>query len=362
MTCVVDKLLKRKFEVPGKNSASSSVIVFGTTEKNAKAVLKISPASTDRDNSLQAEAELYRFVNQKLRLWSPHFVVPLAVGHCTDAKIQGFAKSKRKEEQTLYEAWAAVRLQNISERVDEKEFKKILARAKRARMSAANYVMTEDDEWADELHETFYILTPHVEGVTVEQFLSRKATQLPLGAVKDLLVQYAQALATMANFKMMHHDLHFGNAFVVEYEEPITISYTFPRKCALVTPVKLLLYDWDRGYKPGVNNKALLNFYCKTTGQCNTFTPKFDWYTVLSWFIEIGRRYKNYNVEEIEELLGGMYASRLDKAKIGADAWFGQPCECRKTEFGTCALCKMRRLNDVVLPRDYFMQQTAASK
>lgn len=359
MTCIVDQIISRPFEVPPPNSTSNSAIVFGTY-KRQDVVLKLRVEGSDKNNALDVEAELYEFIRDKLSFWSPHFLVPVAVGSCSDKKIERFRTSKREEEKELYKRWIAVRLNGIAERTEAKEFNELIKAAKKGKKPLAEYVMNIDRDWKDELHDALYVLTPKVNGMTVEDFLSQRADKLPLCTVQDLLLQYAQALSAMASFKMTNYDMHFGNAFVEILEEPITLSYHYPRKAKMMTRTKLIIYDWDHGFRPGGSRNLLTDLHiCKAKGECSKYTEKWDWYTVLTWFLYMGKKHKNYSVEEFETLLGKLYDPPHDKTKAGNDAHFSHACQCTRAQYGECVACKPKNLKSLISPKDYFNAHVA---
>jgi len=359
--CVLNKVLStHEFKVLDKDSASQSIIVLTSSleTKPVPAVLKLTLAPTTSDNGLEVERELYTYVRDELQYWSPHFLVPYATGHCSDDPILDFAKSSNKSKRALFNEWIQLRSTFISKKVSDATWSRIGKDAKKAKMTVPAYLCFNDPEWKSKLHDVYFVFTPKMGGMTLQDFLQQGADVIPTCAIRDLMIQFSQALSVLAMRKVMHQDLHFGNVFVTTHAKPVTISYRYPKPASLETRQELVIYDWDRGYFPkGSTNRTLDQKYCEPYGECNRYQANFDWYTVLSHFIDTSEKTKHFDASEPRKVLGKFYSPYSKVVKKGQDGWFGLPCTCIVARKGVCDKCKSKSLVSLQSPRDYFSAQ-----
>jgi hypothetical protein len=72
--------------------------------------------------------------------------------------------------------------------------------------------------------------------------------------------------------------------------------YEYPKRAFLVSHYMVKIYDWDHASLPGMKNTKLDASYCKgSIGECNTYVPKFDWYTILTNIIADRSGVKTHN-------------------------------------------------------------------
>lgn len=102
------------------------------------------------------------------------------------------------------------------------------------------------------------------------------------------LFQMAYTIQACADRDLVHNDLHMGNWLVSR--PGARVAYALSPNWAYIDPgdVSLSLYDWDRGYSPGLGDNPLLvkedGFLCRNYSQCNALEPRRDMgQTVCEW-------------------------------------------------------------------------------
>ena len=360
-------LSKQKFHIHNKDSTSDSIVVFLRTLKTTQdAVLKISTASTKYDNSLEVEREVYNLVKTKLSKWSPHFLIPLHSGHCSDDEVVAMRNSKKKWEREMYEQWIMLRNTAIEKELKDKgtSWGELLSGLpsnvnKKSEMDVGKYLLQKHTVWKNKFRQMWFVLTPHLKDEPLNVFFSKLKRKLPTSSVRAIAIQLAQALSVFALHHVMSNDLHFGNVFIQTLNKPQTIEYTFPRKCTIKSKYFLTIYDFDRSYvEGGTKNTSLepnpyFESLCKQYGECNKYFPKTDWYSVLTSLV-----YFTQN-EDIEDVLKNMY-QEVEHLSIGKDAAFSRACTCQKLDpkKRVCLKCKPKSLSRLITPRTYFLRNT----
>jgi len=343
------KILKHDFAIPKKDSASQSIVIFLT---NVPLVLKLSPSSTTRDNSLLVEREIYNKIRTTLSLESPHFLIPEEVGWGKQNTILKMKHSKKPNHVTLYKAWITLRADIITKNLRETgqwyEFEKTLtSKQQKSKMALAEHLL-KHPSFSGKYTVVHYVVTPKMKGTTLSDFLNNK--HVNSSDLQDVMIQIAQALTVLARHKITHHDLHDGNVFVEYFTQIQHIVYSYPKKATLLTHYVAKIYDWDHASLPEMKNTKLDGEFCRAVGECNKYVPKFDWYTVLTNVILSRKEF----TREFIRIMGNLYD---EKDGIGHDAWTGHPCTCRKINPNTsqCKRCVAKKLGKLCTPRQYFL-------
>ena len=97
-----------------------------------------------------------------------------------------------------------------------------------------------------------------------------------------IIFQILLACKTMYLAKIAHNDLHTGNVLVeqiVSNDCIVTDNYVFP----LRSPVRVHIYDYDRGYFEDYKNPILNNIYISSSSQSNDLVEKRDIIKILSY-------------------------------------------------------------------------------
>jgi len=155
----------------------------------------------------------------------------------------------------------------------------------------------------------------------------------------------------LAKYKIIHNDLHAGNVFIEYYPKPVVINYTFPKKFPLTSSYVATIYDWDHSSFRDMKNITLEGYLCKAVGECDRYTSKIDWYTILTW---ITRNFKTKPNQKIVDILGNLYDDK--PGIVGHDAWIGHPCTCKKVESERserCVRCTRKNLSKLCTPRQF---------
>lgn len=382
------KLTSEPFKVLKKTSESGSVLILLPKRKK---IFKLSTANVNNDNSLELERNMYDKIGTDISIYSPHFLSASKIGSCNDKFILSLKTSKVKSEIELYERWVMLRSDALLGEMDAHPtalWKKFLQSipstiqndAKKLRL----YLASEKTpaKFRNAFNQVYYVETNQIQGVPMEDFLGTpdfKAS--PNDILQKIFIQIAQALSTLALFKVMHNDLHLGNIFIEKFKKPESIEYFYPKHGEIESQYFVTIFDWDRSFdsQTRVRNTLLQGNdydFCQRIGTCNKYTPKYDWYTVLTRTLYVlGDEgcIETKSQKELERLLGNLYdegpPNKKNQTNIGHDAFLGHPCICEKTERkkgkqgqGECVKCKAKSLARLTTPRTFFNKHVLTIK
>lgn len=290
-----------------KQSASQSIIISGTIEPTAidkmrspnnNVIFKITfSPNNPLDNSLQVEIAIYkniitRLVNNKN---TPHVTSYLGFNQCRDSFKLPSTEIKPYNTQ----------LKEIGNQIDE--FKDKLYN----------------------LDEANLLITERSSGIELKKWIT-KTTLL-----HDLLSVIFQVLYTLncfARIGLQHNDLHYGNIFIEDMGQSITLFYKRgPHQyIELTTRYIVKIYDWDRGsiLHPAVpSNLELTGIYCKNFSTCEYYNPKFDCFQFVAHLMQ----YMTENIFgpsdklELESWLNNVFEQKWFRTIFNSANWARLP-------------------------------------
>ncbi len=361
--CLYSLLDAFEFRKTLATSSSESIIFFGKLKadifpnlKNLDVVIKLSPSSSEVDNSMAIERFLYMRVKDFLMQETPHLLQGIYSGVCDVECLSDFKKDEIFKK-SLYDKWYAMRAHR--EILSPKELIKIAKESGSDDITEQNKYITKKLQYED--NAIYYLVTPELKGMKLSTFienLNTKKSNLPKHF--DILIglQVAQALCIFEKHQIRHNDLHLGNIFIEVFTEPRPLDYNVPFVFTLYSRYKITIYDYDHSGIAwnGKRNLFLDSTMCESTGECNEFVPNWDWYTFLVHFIFIYlKKFPNAakNLTLLNTVLGkNAYEDALkskirydgtSKIEIGNDAEFLRPCECVELDDANkCSKCLPR--------------------
>lgn len=345
-------LLKSEFKINESSSASATVILQAMFGENTFFV-KMANDSLPNDNSLEIERKIYQLIKDEFVNLSPHFLAHIAIGEQSDEYILQMKNSQRKDESELYKKWIKCRLKAIENHIDDRRtWRKIKKSSKMTKTKLAEYFY-RNEEWKNMYRTIHYLVTPKMKGLPLDKFMEKNKDSLKSEDLHEIAVQVAQALSVLSFKKVMHNDFHAGNVYIDEKDDQDIIRYRYPKPGYLKSRYFVDIFDFDRSAAPNLYNRGL-EYYCAHFGQCNTFQPKFDWYTFLSHMILLGELY-SLDISEFRKILGNLYEKTdVVGSKIGVNAFFGLPCKCTVFEGPHCEKCERFEAPDLISPTEYF--------
>jgi hypothetical protein len=245
-----------------KASASQSIIISGTIQPTAidktrspdnNVIFKITYDPIDPlDNSLQVEIAIYKNIITRLvnNRNTPHVTSFLGFQTCKSALILPPGQVK------LFNA----QLKKLSE--NEAGNKKNMYDLTRANL----------------------LLTERSSGMELKFWITNTT---PLRDLLAIIFQVLYTLNCFARIGLQHNDLHYGNIFVEDMGQPVTLFYKrSPHQYVeLTTRYLVKIYDWDRGsiLHPAVpTNLELTAYFCMDYGTCEFYSPKFDYFQFIA--------------------------------------------------------------------------------
>lgn len=110
--------------------------------------------------------------------------------------------------------------------------------------------------------------------------------------MRDVLFQVAYALVVFDDVRFKHGDLHTGNIFVEQMNEPLHLSFGLDRHTIVSRNINFFvrIYDFDRSSLDSKNKKIVNSSLipresvpnlCHMFGDCNDFRELADWFTIL---------------------------------------------------------------------------------
>jgi hypothetical protein len=267
-----------------KDSASASIIGFGSLE-NIPVAMKISFASSEDDNSLEVERNVYERLSPVFRECTPHVLPFVALKSCPNFRQ---VLEKEVEEKKSDNNWGA---QRLLEAVED---------------------LVSDDENFDTSGEAHFLFTIRTSGDTLEDVVRRLEKHEVDSFVHDVLFQVAYTLTAFGRLGLMHNDLHDGNIFIETLQVPRTTYYrvgqeVFKRTSRFVA----YIFDFDQASKhpfPAsaveLSNSLLETDLCGRYGVCNKFTPNKDWFKFLYHLRELLKDVRSDALKLVEGLMG----------------------------------------------------------
>ena len=257
-------LSKNKMVITSVTEPRSNCIIAFAEEKDTinprKVVLKITLGDVDKNNSLSVERRIYSEIVPIMLKKSPHFVK-----YIDDFLLPGFKKTlssivKGEDKTNRYEA--AEILYQIGKIEKSNRYSK-------SSNSDIHMLIIERapgktlEDWLDSsLYKKF--------------FTEKQKKQFDM----DIAMQVAYTLSIMAEEKVMHNDFHNANLYVVEREKT-RLPYQINGK-SFSSKYFVYFFDYDHSsVENKIENTYLTNAMCAKFGECNHFTPKWDWFTFL---------------------------------------------------------------------------------
>ena len=175
----------------------------------------------------------------------------------------------------------------------------------------------------------------------------------------DILFQIAYTLLVFKDFGLMHNDLHAGNIFVEPLATPLRLTYGIKEGVIRTREVNFFvrIFDFDRSSvtpRDGTffeQNTKLSSKYCKMFGQCNTFRPNADWFSILHTLYKISDNsflFLSYLPEDLSKL--GIRNRRERTGHHGKLVALGYGCICDNDQ---CSTCTPATFEDIVTPMYY---------
>jgi hypothetical protein len=138
-------------------------------------------------------------------------------------------------------------------------------------------------------------------GVKYQEYFTSQGIKDNFSSFISSLFQIFYTLHCFNNIGLRHNDLHFGNIFVEKLIKPMVIYFNIPEIgfVELYTDILIKIYDFDRSsiIYPGIPRNYELDLeYCEEYHTCNTISPKFDTFKVVSQFVEILKHEKEISI------------------------------------------------------------------
>ena len=321
-----------------KNSASNSIIIIAEAFEQ-DVVAKITfDSNIKEDNSLSVEAYIYSHIVPVLQKRStPNLMTFLGYGTC------GNFGQTSKDMSTA----------------DVPHAKEFTSRSQ----DNCNKKRREIQLWPSESHshEKKPVVKPLGEWLQSEWYGWNSTEREAF--ISDVLLQVAYTLLVFEDIGLMHNDLHTGNVFVEELEQPLNLSFGVTDEKSVSRDVSFFvrLFDFDHSAKvPTIHwditvyNSLLATTMCRYVGECNNFRRNADWFTVLHFMYKI-TKYQNLETIVNQQLLshGIVHKDPFTGKPLGNAtgllAHMGHACQCTNN---TCDACDPMNLND---PKtDYF--------
>lgn len=257
-----------------KGSASSSVITFANLSvkclhEDLDVAVKLSFArkqARDEDDSLEAERDFYEHLVPSLLVHTPHLMLYIGTFEC---------KSFRRQ------------------------LKLMKTPVARSLMKYMNDLKSDESLTSQfKLDHAYFLLTKKSGGKFLSEWIQRDYKKMRSDErilfINSVLTQIAYTLEVFRVVGFMHNDLHTGNVFVEKLEKPfaynLQIGVSADKFVKIVTPYFCRIYDFDHSSKSATvankyvrTNKLLKNFLCSQAGECDKYTAKGDWFTLLEF-------------------------------------------------------------------------------
>ncbi len=299
--------------------------------------------SSTEDNSLQMERDIYTLIKTQFQKDSPHFLCPESVGQTTDMNILSMKNSSVPYKRNLYKQWILYRSALLTYTYSKTpEWSELVDRMDlvQGTLAFAEYLLFEDVNFKNKFRNVHYVMIEEIVGETLESFLFKD--DLPKNILEIITVQMAQALCVLDKYKILYNDLHFQNVYVQTWTNPKEVQYHFPKPVTLFTNYEVIIFDFARVSTLQMYHKGL-DITCKSCGQCNTYVPKFDWYTFLTFLISVTPEKNNFGIEQFKLILGD-----LNEHKIG------MPHQNELTNnVDKCDCCREQDLNSLISPNTF---------
>ncbi len=302
-------------------------------ERRLHVILKLAPCSTDADNSLQIERDLYMFISDRLHASTPHVAKGLVQGSCNDSIIMDKKNSHSQLTKLVKDQWVALRMKNIMQDADEKTLKKI----QRVQTHHKDDLETINHQLlCHELKHQFN----SIDFIAIEKMPNEtnllsfiRGHSLPPESRFDfpIALQIAQALHVFHLFKLQHNRMTDLQNIMLE-QGTFQFEYDIPKKLKMVSEFSTKIYNFQRATGDGFLNKTLDSKWCSKEGSCNKYRRNYDWYCFLQSFIS-----------EIEKVRG----------KSTLRTFFTVSDEiCDPTHPGTCVI-REKLLDSLMTPKDF---------
>ncbi len=377
-SCVFSRLLD--WEVLNGPGVSESVLIAGVLN-DKQVVVKVAFASTEEDNSLEMERNMYMFVAQKLQPKTPHLLAGMEVGACSAAILFSDQDAKTtwadiaRQQPEMKEVLDELKAEESDEEEEEEDSER---EEEEDEMSPEELLsLIESDDRLERLKMIYYVVTPRLKGVSLKDFLENPKNSSfykdPNFAM-DVSFQVAQALCVLDDSKIRHNDLHVENIYVQAQQKTESTEYKFPAKFVTESKFHVTIFDFDRTAFPSkYRNSGLASELCEEEGQCDSFVKNWDWYTFLTYFIGL-LEHLRVKTTLLREVYGNDADIQVNNFAVskGKDASLGKACIC--TELSTkiskdgrvsvqCAHCEVdvNRLELMRSPCEFFAQMTQKS-
>lgn len=249
-----------------KDSSSNSIIALASWHETEKLILKISfeERFPRDDNSLQVERKVYRDITTVLQKYTPNLVPFVAVVGCNKGFVDTLVANKSPIASNIYR-----QMQHISD------------------VSGTKY----------DYQKAHILVTHQAKGDTLDDWFrsvawrSWKMVERTM-FMRDVLFQVAYALVVFDDVRFKHGDLHTGNIFVEQMNEPLHLSFGLDRHTIVSRNINFFvrIYDFDRSSLDSKNKKIVNSSLipresvpnlCHMFGDCNDFRELADWFTIL---------------------------------------------------------------------------------
>lgn len=170
-------------------------------------------------------------------------------------------------------------------------------------MVTFNYQSMNTFEQLSDLKELYgsHTVVEQEHGFTVTMVITKKTQYitslskvLSSGHVSEedvinILFQLIYNLSLLQVGGIMHNDLHASNILVDVQDQPITLYYKVENNVYNInTRYVLKFFDWDLSYINLLgSNKKIENRFWYNLGIFNSFTPKFDLFTIICYMNDI---------------------------------------------------------------------------
>jgi len=270
--------------------ASESILITGKIKNSDKEIVIKLTFKSKTNNSFEIEREVYKITNQLVTNYhTPHLILNYGIVKCNDYQL--------------------------IEKVDKKVKK-----------------LSENCD----LNSAWLLILEKMKGLTLYSFI--KDYKPDYDVISQIMFQIIWTLLNFERINLMHNDLHTYNIFISVQDEPKTFVYSFNSEhvFALKTKYVVKIFDYDRSYcgSSKLNKNPLINTFlygeeCTGYGQCNKFTPAFDFLTIA------------WNLYAITKNSGKLWLETLIPHEwlTKENAWNGHPCKCVKGVPLKCKKC-----------------------
>ncbi len=239
--------------------------------------LKLAPSSSETDNSLDNERELYMYISHEVLKWTPHVARALVTGHCDDHIILG---QTTQLSNLIRTPWVNLRMSRIEEACNERELAKIKSiRSKYSQQDADHRILLH--EFKNKFRFIEYVVVEQMNGINLSQFTPSNPEDFDF----PIAQQMAQVLYVFHKCKIQHNCLNNLENIMIE-EKDSAFEYEIPHKAVFRSRYSIKIYDFSKSTGDDFQNKALDAKWCAQDGYCNRYRRNFDWYCFMRSFVK----------------------------------------------------------------------------